>query len=257
MNKVVVSECDVLCGRDRLSHGHPGNRTFRKLVDERADTYKRSTNRHQKTKIIQAIIRVVQDAGGRFLTLEDSFMSGNIVWKEMDPQSAHQKVAHALRSKQPSSVKGSLRAGGLSDSYRSAGNASRSSRGSSRAQEPQAPLQPVIAASPTTKRQSDLHFLDALIDQQESLLQNLHISVEFDTKEVNVDDDDNQSQCSNASELTSSTSESRTDDPFPLEDDAEPLVSAEAERLLMKNISEERSTASTFFFTLEGTLAEF
>jgi hypothetical protein len=258
MSKFVVSETDVLCGRDRLSHGHPGNRTFRRLVDERADTYKRSTNRHQKTNIIRSIIRIIQEAGGRFLTLEDSFLSGNIAWKEMDPQSTHQKVAHALRSKQSSSsVKGSLRGGGLSGSCRSAGNASRASRGSSRAQEAHGPLEPATPKASTTKRQSDLHFLDALIDQQDSLLQNLHISVEFGAKDADLDDDGEQSQCSNASELTSSTSGCQTDDPFPLDDNTEHLVSAEAERLLVKNISEERSTASTYFFTLEGTLAEF
>jgi hypothetical protein len=265
MSKIVVSESDVLCGRDRLSHGHPGNRTFRKLVDERAATYKRSTNRHQKTKIIQSIIQVIQEeAGGRFLTLEDSFLSGNIVWKEMDPQSAHQKVAHALRSKQSSSVKGSLRGGALFDSCRSVGNASTLSRGTSaRAhEEAHAPQPPATAAAASaTKRQSGLHFLDALIDQQDSLLQSLHISVEFGAKDTDVDNGDNsddQSQCSDASELTSSSSESSTEHHFPLDDDdADHLVSAEAERLLIKNISEERSTASTYFFTLEGTLAEF
>ena len=97
---VQVTEKDVLCGRDKLAYSHPGNKFFRSLVQECSVMYQQATYRRMKTEIIQTIISKVQESGGRFLKLEDD-LSGLINWNEMDSLSIHQKVAHALRSSQP------------------------------------------------------------------------------------------------------------------------------------------------------------
>jgi hypothetical protein len=106
------------------------------------------------------------------------------------------------------------------------------------------------------KRHTDPRFIDDLIEQPESLLENLHISVEFTPGCANQDDDE-RSSCSTwsaGSDLTSSTK--ATNDPNVDEDWL--FLSGEEEEFLMNGILKaSSSTASTYFFTLKGTMAEF
>ena len=91
---------DVLCGRDRLIHSHPGNNGFRCLINEYREHYQSAKHREEKTSITAEIIYTVNRYGGRFLKQEKGS------WREVDPSYAHEKVSHALRSaKDPNRVK--------------------------------------------------------------------------------------------------------------------------------------------------------
>ena len=91
---------DVLCGRDRLIHAHPGNRRFRHLVTMYRERYQSAKHREEKTKMTTKIVETVKSYGGCFLKQEGGS------WHEVDQAYAHEKVSHALRSaKDPNRVK--------------------------------------------------------------------------------------------------------------------------------------------------------
>eukprot|EP00977_Amphora_coffeiformis_P000816 scaffold175_cov177-Amphora_coffeaeformis.AAC.18 len=91
---------DVMCGRDRWIHSHPGNRRFRHLINEYRERYQSAKYREHKTSMTTEIVNTVKRHGGRFLKLEGSF------WREVDQSCAHEKVSHALRSaKDPNRAK--------------------------------------------------------------------------------------------------------------------------------------------------------
>lgn len=87
-----VQERDVLCGRDRYIHAHPGNRRFRHLVHMFREQYQGAQHRDTKTSITLEIVDMVKGYGGRFLKQD------NGRWREVDRSYAHEKVSHALRS---------------------------------------------------------------------------------------------------------------------------------------------------------------
>ena len=85
---------DIVCGRDRLSHAHCGNRRFRHIIDMNRERYQNAPSRDKKTEITCTIVDMIHSFGGRFLKLDES--DGTL--KEIDRASAHEKVSHALRS---------------------------------------------------------------------------------------------------------------------------------------------------------------
>jgi hypothetical protein len=89
-----VSSTDVLCGRDKLSHGHVGNKQFRRLIEKHRAAYQSAPSREAKTQITCKVIASIHGYGGRFLKLDDS--SGT--WDEVSDLYAREKVSHALRS---------------------------------------------------------------------------------------------------------------------------------------------------------------
>ena len=97
-----VTAKDVLCGRDRVSHAHVGNKKFRKLIEELRQSYQNAPSREIKTQITCQVISTIHSQGGRFLKLLDSKMpskSGEkLMWEEVSEQYAREKVSHALRS---------------------------------------------------------------------------------------------------------------------------------------------------------------
>mmetsp|Transcript_58172 Transcript_58172/g.142233 ORF Transcript_58172/g.142233 Transcript_58172/m.142233 type:complete len:322 (-) Transcript_58172:1941-2906(-) len=96
-----VSSKDVLCGRDRVSHAHIGNKKFRKLIEELRQSYQNAPSRDIKTQITCQVISTIHNEGGRFLKLvnEKQFGSGEQPrWEEVSDQYAREKVSHALRS---------------------------------------------------------------------------------------------------------------------------------------------------------------
>ena len=93
-NPISVTKLDVLCGRDKVSHAHEGNKRFRKIIEKHREDYQTAQNREKKTSITCKIIQVVQGNGGRFLKKNDSTEK----WEVVTEVYAKEKVSHALRS---------------------------------------------------------------------------------------------------------------------------------------------------------------
>jgi hypothetical protein len=89
-----VTSIDVLCGRDKVSHAHTGNKHFRRVIETFREVYQKADCRDQKTNITCSVIAKIHSYGGRFLKLNED--TG--VWEEVGDQYAREKVSHALRS---------------------------------------------------------------------------------------------------------------------------------------------------------------
>ena len=89
-----VNPQDVLCGRDKYSHIHPGNTRYRKIIESHRAAYQSAPSRDQKTQITIRIVSMVRGYGGRFLKLEKN----NVDWVDVGDMYAREKVSHALRS---------------------------------------------------------------------------------------------------------------------------------------------------------------
>lgn len=97
---VPIRPVDVLCGRDRLIHAHPGNRRFRHLINLYRERYQGAKHREDKTNMTTEIVQTVKGYRGRFLKQDGG------LWCEVDQAYAHEKVSHALRSaKDPNRAK--------------------------------------------------------------------------------------------------------------------------------------------------------
>lgn len=92
INEDDIQHKDVLCGRERQIHAHQGNRKFRHLINMNRERYQTATSREVKTSITAEIVETVRLSGGRFLKQDEG------IWREVDPNYAHEKVSHALRS---------------------------------------------------------------------------------------------------------------------------------------------------------------
>lgn len=84
---------DIICGRDRIAHFHPGNHRFRQLIHAYREVYQFASRRDEKSKITQTVIETVRREGGRFVKeLDGQFLPVE------DAPTIHEKVSHALRS---------------------------------------------------------------------------------------------------------------------------------------------------------------
>ena len=95
---IVLQDYDIICGRDKLSQTHPGNKRFRELVEAHRGRYKDCMYRNDKTCITDEILALAQSwrPGGRFLK-RDAGASGKD-WRDVGDHYARQKVSHALRA---------------------------------------------------------------------------------------------------------------------------------------------------------------
>jgi len=114
VNSKNIGTKDVLCGRDKLSFGHCGNKRFRVVIDMYRERYQNATLKEDKTKIIMEIIKLIAQSGGRFLKrIEDESDS----WCLANYQITREKVSHALRSnkhyRRKTASKGRLNLGNL------------------------------------------------------------------------------------------------------------------------------------------------
>jgi hypothetical protein len=89
-----VNGSDVLCGRDKLSHCHVGNKKFRRVIEAFRKQYQQAESREVKAQISSQVIDTIHRNGGRFLKLDES--AG--IWKEVSTAYAKEKCSHALRS---------------------------------------------------------------------------------------------------------------------------------------------------------------
>lgn len=86
-----ICEYDVICGRSRLSWSNTGNRRFRGTIALYVNEYSKNTERYERSRVIQKIINLIRDSGGRFLKFKDGS------WTELDESLVRHKVGHALR----------------------------------------------------------------------------------------------------------------------------------------------------------------
>jgi len=89
---------DILCGRGGVTHYHPGNSTFRHLVNINKPLYA-SLEKVHKTKLSKGIVKSIreQTPSGRFLVLQKK--TG--FWADVGDKKATEKTSQALREGQP------------------------------------------------------------------------------------------------------------------------------------------------------------
>jgi hypothetical protein len=91
---IVPQKEDILCGKGKEAHGHPGNRTYRILISLHRDDYRNpKANNYTKSSITKAVLASIRDYGGRFLKKDEH----TDMWYEVDDNLAYEKVSHALR----------------------------------------------------------------------------------------------------------------------------------------------------------------
>jgi hypothetical protein len=89
---IVPGPFDVLVGRGRFIQEHAGNLRYRHIVEGRMERYEQATKRVEKTDLTAAVVKVVNQRGGRFLKQDRGG------WMEIDADSARDKVSHSFRN---------------------------------------------------------------------------------------------------------------------------------------------------------------
>jgi len=98
---------DVLCGRGGGINSHPGNKTFRKWVNERKEAYNLAKSKQEKARVSVQVIDLVksQRPPGRFLARDESAPGATTLsasyWVEIDLNKAISKTSQALREGAP------------------------------------------------------------------------------------------------------------------------------------------------------------
>jgi hypothetical protein len=89
-------DSDVLCGRGGAALRHPGNQTYRRLVNLNKGLYI-TCLKTEKLKISRSIVAAIREQKGRFL--EKDSKTGN--WYDIGDKKAVEKTSQALREGQP------------------------------------------------------------------------------------------------------------------------------------------------------------
>lgn len=92
----VFNDNDVLSGRGGGTNVHPGNRTFRDLINLHRRAYLKA-RKNDKPAISRAIVRTIRDSNGRFLKKDEK--TG--LWFEVGDDAAREKTSQALRQRAP------------------------------------------------------------------------------------------------------------------------------------------------------------
>jgi hypothetical protein len=90
------NDADVLSGRGGGTNVHPGNRSFRDLINMHRRAYLKA-RKNDKPAISRAIVRSIRDANGRFLRKDEK--TG--LWFEIGDDAAREKTSQALRQRAP------------------------------------------------------------------------------------------------------------------------------------------------------------
>ena len=88
---VVPTPNDVLSGRTKMVRDHPGTVLYRTYVERNQAEYEVASS-FQKTALAYLIMKLITDAGGRFLKFDGDG------WLEMDVHATRQKISHCFRS---------------------------------------------------------------------------------------------------------------------------------------------------------------
>ena len=89
-------ETDVLCGRGGAALRHPGNQTYRRLVNLNKGLYI-TCLKTEKLKISRSIVAAIREQNGRFLERD----SAKGTWYDIGDKKAIEKTSQALREGQP------------------------------------------------------------------------------------------------------------------------------------------------------------
>lgn len=89
-------ESDVLCGRGGAALRHPGNQTYRRLVNLNKGLYI-TCLKTEKLKISRSIVAAIREQEGRFLERD----SKKQTWYDIGDKKAIEKTSQALREGQP------------------------------------------------------------------------------------------------------------------------------------------------------------
>jgi hypothetical protein len=89
-------ETDVLCGRGGAALRHPGNQTYRRLVNLNKGLYI-TCLKTEKLKISRSIVAAIREQRGRFLEKEGE----GGAWYDIGDKKAIEKTSQALREGQP------------------------------------------------------------------------------------------------------------------------------------------------------------
>lgn len=89
-------ETDVLCGRGGAALRHPGNQTYRRLVNLNKGLYI-ACLKTEKLKISRSIVAAIREQKGRFLERDSKKES----WYDIGDKKAIEKTSQALREGQP------------------------------------------------------------------------------------------------------------------------------------------------------------
>jgi hypothetical protein len=89
-------DSDVLCGRGGAALRHPGNQTYRRLVNLNKGLYI-TCLKTEKLKISRSIVTAIRDQNGRFLEKD----AKSNAWYDIGDKKAVEKTSQALREGQP------------------------------------------------------------------------------------------------------------------------------------------------------------
>ena len=90
----VISQFDVLCGKDKTYENNAGNRIYRDMIVAVAPQYAAATSKQDKMRMTSDIVStLIMDHGSRFMKL--SSVHGG--WEEINIAAARDKTSHALR----------------------------------------------------------------------------------------------------------------------------------------------------------------
>lgn len=90
------NETDVLCGRGGAALRHPGNQTYRRLVNLNKGLYI-TCLKTEKLKISRSIVAAIREQNGRFLEKK----ACKVLWFDIGDKKAIEKTSQALREGQP------------------------------------------------------------------------------------------------------------------------------------------------------------
>jgi hypothetical protein len=90
---LVPTSNDVLCGKDRATFSHLGNRRFRYIISMNAASYVETKTKRERSFMVGAIVSMIQEKGARFVKKDPK---ANMYY-EICTEHARDKVAHALR----------------------------------------------------------------------------------------------------------------------------------------------------------------
>jgi hypothetical protein len=87
---------DVLLGRGRPYQEFPGNNNLAQLVELRQDDYEVGT-RYEKAVLVLDVMQQIRELNGKFLRRLET--GDNVVWEEVDEETAKEKVGNTFRTK--------------------------------------------------------------------------------------------------------------------------------------------------------------
>lgn len=84
---------DILCGRNKAYRNHPGNVKFLTMIKSNLKRYAESPTRYLKGNVVAELQDKLSEAGARFIKQDKATNR----WYQMDKNSGHEKIGHAIR----------------------------------------------------------------------------------------------------------------------------------------------------------------